>query len=353
MSLPTISRVLAAWGVGGCVRRLSIAIAQSPWTLPAAAPSVPADARLARVAVLLCTYHGQRYLGEQLESIARQTHGRWRLWVSDDGSQDDTPAILDAYRSAWPAGRMAIRPGPRAGVARNFLQLACLDAVGEEADYFAYSDQDDIWEPDKLERAVAWLQRVPADVPALYCSRTRLVDENNAEIGLSPLFTRPASFANALVQNIGGGNTMVFNRAARALLRETGAGVPAALHDWWTYLVVIGCGGQVHYDAYPGLRYRQHRSNQFGSNATWLAKAVRIRALWRGRFRQWNDGNIAALRMLAPRLTPANRDLLERFAKARDMRLVPRLVHLKACGIHRQTMLGNLGLLAAAVLKKI
>ncbi|MGL4860623.1 MAG: glycosyltransferase, partial [Enterobacteriaceae bacterium] len=183
------------------------------------------------VAILLCTWYGQQYLAGQLDSFAAQTHTHWKGWVSDDGSEDDTLTILENYKLKWPAGRLSIHSGPGMGFAANFVSLTCMDCI--DAAYYAYSDQDDIWETDKLERAIQWLATIPAHIPALYCARTRLVDAENNEIGLSPLFSRPPSFANALMQNIGGGNTMVFNNATRALLRETRESYPLITHDWW------------------------------------------------------------------------------------------------------------------------
>ncbi len=306
---------------------------------------------LPKVAILLCTYHGQRYLAEQLDSFATQTHSNWEVWASDDGSEDGTHATLEAYRQKWPKGRLSIHFGPANGFAENFLSLTA--KASNQADYYAYSDQDDLWEVDKLERAVSWLEAIPRNIPALYCSRTRLVDAENNEIGLSPLFSKPPSFANALMQNIGGGNTMVFNNAARALLREAGETTKVITHDWWAYIVVTGCGGKVFYDSYPSLRYRQHDSNVMGMNATWTARFKRIRMLWEGRFRNWNDTNIVGLRKLQHKLTPENREILERFASARQMSLIPRLIHLKRSGIYRQTLFGNLGLIAAAIFGKI
>lgn len=304
-----------------------------------------------KVAILLCTYQGQRYLAEQLDSFSTQTHANWEAWVSDDGSKDGTLAILEAYKQKWPSGRLSIQSGPARGFAANFMSLTC--CAGIEADYYAYSDQDDIWGADKLERAVRCLETISSDIPALYCSRTRLVDADNIEIGLSPLFSRPPSFANALVQNIGGGNTMVFNGAARALLREAGENLAVVTHDWWAYLVVTGCGGKVFYDSTPTLRYRQHSGNLIGMNATWIDRFKRIRMQCQGHFRNWNDCNIAALSKLQDRLTPENRNLLERFAKARQMSLIPRLILLKRIGIYRQTLFGNFSLIAAAIFGKI
>jgi glycosyltransferase involved in cell wall biosynthesis len=302
------------------------------------------------VAILLCTYHGQQYLADQLNSFAAQTHSNWKAWASDDGSQDGTLQILHGFERTWPVGQLSIHAGPAKGFVSNFLSLTCNPGI--QADYYAYSDQDDIWEEDKLERALSWLESVPADIPALYCARTRLVDRDNNEIGFSPLFKNPC-FANALVQNIAGGNTMVFNNAARALLNEAGIQAPIVIHDWWVYLVVAGCGGRIFFDPVPSLRYRQHDLNLVGMNSSWLARLTRMRKLLQGQHREWNLVNIAALRRLETRLTPPNLAVLNNFAKARESSLIPRLVYFLRSGVWRQTWFGNISLLAAAIFKKI
>lgn len=319
--------------------------------IPAAALDTPRPVTAPKVAILLCTYHGQHYLADQLESFEGQSHSNWEVWASDDGSKDETLDILEAYRAKWPAGRLSVHEGPADGFAANFLSLACNDAI--DADLFGFSDQDDVWEPDKLSRAVHWLEAMPEHIPALYCSRTTIVDADNKEIGHSPLFKKHPSFANALMQNIGGGNTMVFNRAARDLIRAVSENKSIVTHDWWSYLVVSGCGGHVFYDAKPTLRYRQHGGNLVGTNATWAARLVRIRMLFDGVFKSWNESNISALRRIEHLLTPENREVFSRFAEAREMGLIPRLIHLKRSGIYRQTLLGNIGLIAGAVFGKV
>jgi glycosyltransferase involved in cell wall biosynthesis len=306
---------------------------------------------LPRVAILLCTYHGQHYLADQFDSFAAQTYPNWEIWASDDGSQDDTHTILESYRRKWGEGRLSIHIGPALGFAANFQSLTCKASI--QADCYAYSDQDDVWEKDKLQRAVQWLNAAPKDVPALYCSRTRLVDANNQDLGFSPLFCKPPSFANALMQNIGGGNTMVFNNAARKLLCEVGESIDVVSHDWWAYIVIAGCGGRVLYDPYPSVRYRQHNGNLVGTNSTWHDRFIRIRMLWAGRFRDWSDRNITGLKQIHNRLTPESRDTLERFAAARKRSLILRLVGLKRSGVYRQTLLGNIGLIVAAILNRI
>lgn len=316
-----------------------------------AAASVGIHRRGPRVAILMCTYHGQHYLADQLDSFDAQTHANWQVWVSDDGSQDDTHVILEQYQRRWGRDRLTVHTGPGAGFAANFLSLSCRTDI--DADYYAYSDQDDIWEADKLERAVSWLSTFPPEVPALYCTRTRLVDEQNRDIGFSPLFTKPASFANALMQNLGGGNTMVFNAAARELLLSASEDIDVVTHDWWLYLLVTGCGGHVRYDTYPSLRYRQHDGNVVGMNANWSARLMRIRMLWEGRFRTYNDQHLHAIEPVRHRLTPDSLARLELVERARQRWLLPRLYGFWRSGVHRQTLLGNIGLLVAAIFNKI
>lgn len=316
-----------------------------------AAKERSAEVNEATVAILLCTHQGQRFLQEQLDSFSDQTHKNWKVWVSDDASDDRTLEILAHFQKKVGADRFFILSGPNTGFCTNFLSLACNEAI--EADFYAYSDQDDYWKSDKLERALKFLQSVPKLTPALYCSRTELVDAHGKHIGFSPLFKKPANFKNALMQNVGGGNTMVFNEAARLLLMKAGVGVQVVTHDWWAYQLISGAGGDVFYDPYPSLFYRQHENNLVGMNSTWSARFKRIKMLWGGRFKNWNDSNIAVLHELQHMLTPENLETFERYVRARQMSLIPRLIHLKRIGIYRQTVFGNLGLIAAAIFRKI
>lgn len=305
-----------------------------------------------RVAILLCTFDGARFLPDQLNSIAAQTHGNWRLIVSDDGSHDATRDIIRGFAIAQlERSRVELRHGPGRGATGNFLSLATDPTI--DADCFAYCDQDDTWAQDKLKRAVDWLQTVPSDVPALYCSRTRLITADGQAYGHSPLFSRPPSFRNALVQNLGGGNTMVFNRAARDLLVQS-AGLEVVAHDWWTYMLVTGAGGQVFYDSEPSLDYRQHGQNQVGANGGLLPSLKRLVMVADGRFSRWNAVNARALTQVEALLTPENRAVLRSFRAVRTSSTgVSRLTALLNTGLYRQTRRGQLALLAAALLGRL
>jgi len=298
----------------------------------------------------MCTKNGAAFLDEQLQSIADQTYSNWALYVSDDGSTDETRKILQQFADSHEQ-KTIVRNGPGEGVCANFLSLATDPTI--DADYFAFSDQDDVWYKDKLQRALSWLVTVPGDVPALYCGRTELVSDDGRSYGLSPLFTRPIAFRNALIQSLGGGNTMVFNKAAKSLLETVGR-LEVVLHDWWMYQLVSAVGGAIRYDPQPALKYRQHLDNLIGSNRGLRALLVRIRVMLSGRFSAWNKMNIAALQRVPPHLiNPQNSAVLQLFAKARTAPLVKRLYYLKQSGVYRQKLLGNIGLLVATVFKRI
>lgn len=302
------------------------------------------------VAVLLCTYNGETHLEEQLKSIFEQGFGNIDLWVSDDGSSDATLDILHTWQRSWTKGRFEIRQGPQQGFAANFLSLVCDPAI--KADYFAYADQDDLWQNDKLNCAKAFFDKYAAK-PALYCSRTSLVNENGKPLKLmSPLFSMPPSFSNALVQSLAGGNTMVMNAKARDLLLRAGP-QDIVSHDWWTYMLVSGCGGEVFYDPNPSIQYRQHCDNKMGTNTGYIAKLKRLRMLMQGSFSEWNERNINSLDKVRYLLMPSSREVLDTFKMAREASLLRRLLIFRKSGVYRQTAEGNIALWFATLLKKL
>ncbi len=302
-----------------------------------------------RVAVLLCSFNGARFLGEQLDSILAQNHYDWHLWVSDDGSVDGSLRILENYRERRCPGRMDIRRGPRKGFAANFLSLVCEETIG--GDYFAYADQDDVWCSDKLSRALAWLSTVDAGVPALYCSRSRLIDETGRFIGLSPMPRHPPDIRNALVENIAGGNTMVFNAAARALLIKAGENVGVQAHDWWTYLAVLAGSGHVYFDQQPTLKYRIHDQNLIGGVRDSLV--MRAKGLIGKRFKKWIDANLNGLARIEGELPEHTRRLLMEFREARKRGGLAGGLAAMRSGIFRQRRSDTLKLWLAFVFRRV
>jgi glycosyltransferase involved in cell wall biosynthesis len=298
----------------------------------------------------MATFNGARFIDEQVRSVDQQTWPTIDIWASDDGSTDATPSALEHWAACWSKGDFTLLPGPGRGFAANFRALLTNPEI--DADYVAFCDQDDVWLADKTQIAVAALEP-HGGRPALYCARTIITDIEGRELSHSPLFRRPPDFANALVQSIGGGNTMVLNRAAHRLIRKAATWTDFVSHDWFAYLIVAGAGGHVSYDETPHVRYRQHGNNLVGSNRGWEAQVDRVKAAFGGRFMRWNDGNLAALEACRDLLTPAAAEMLDRFHRARTGPLPGRLVNLWRSGVYRQTTLGQVSLYAAGLLGKL
>lgn len=211
-----------------------------------------------RVTVLLSTYNGSEFLRQQLDSLYVQTYPDIRILVRDDGSSDSTRAMLEAERAK---GRLELLEGHgNLGPARSFFELL-KSAISTDTEFVAFCDQDDVWQPDKIARAVEKLKGVAGDRPAMYCARAELVDENLAHLGYTEP-PRKIGFGNALVESVATGCTMVLNRNAA---QRVGKHLPrnAVIHDWWCYLVV-SCFGEVVYDEAAVLKYRQHGRNVMG-----------------------------------------------------------------------------------------
>lgn len=304
-----------------------------------------------KVCVLLGTYNGERFLEEQLASLAAQTVSNVDIIVGDDGSSDGTRLILERFRALWTKGTFDILDGPRKGFAENFRFLSL--RAGPDVDFLAFCDQDDVWDADKLEAAIAALLPIPPTTPGAYFSRTLLTDENDNAFGLSPLFSRPPSFRNALVQSIGGGNTLVLNRAGSALFIEACRRTSFVTHDWWAYLIVSGAGGVVHYDPTPHIRYRQHGSNLVGNNVGLAARLSRLRLLLGGRFRGWTDRNLAGLQLCIDLLSPEAGEILGRFRDAREKTGPLAVKALARAGVHRQVPFDDFSFKVAVFLGKV
>lgn len=218
----------------------------------------------ARVVVLMSTYQGESFVSEQLQSILSQLPPQGQVIVRDDGSLDRTADVVDALDD----DRITLIRGNNLGFGPSFLTLLTL--VPPDVDMVMFSDQDDVWLPDKIGRAWQHLNKLGGR-PGLYGSAQMLVDRDLRPLHATPPWPRGPSLASALTENIITGCTAAINRPAIELLQR--AGVPAGVrfHDWWMYLVVSAFG-EVVYDDQPTLFYRQHDGNLIGHGAGWLGR---------------------------------------------------------------------------------
>ncbi|TFD70120.1 glycosyltransferase family 2 protein [Cryobacterium sp. Hb1] len=219
------------------------------------------------VSVALCTYNGAAYLEEQLLSILRQSIPVSEIVVSDDGSTDETLAVLERVVVAWPAVNVVVlRNSAALGVTANFEQAlaACT------GDLIALCDQDDVWWPERLERMVAEFTRRP-ELQMVHAD-ARLVDAAGTPLGHTLLQTlgvsdvdRAAVHAGRAIdaylrRNIVTGATMMVRRE----LVERSRPFPAVwVHDEWMAMVAAATG-LVDLLEEPLTDYRQHGGNQIG-----------------------------------------------------------------------------------------
>ncbi|WP_047033014.1 glycosyltransferase [Hoeflea sp. IMCC20628] len=298
--------------------------------------------------ILMATYEGEKFLQSQLASFAEQDTQHIQINVSDDSRSDRTRDALSEQIKDFRNYDLHYSEGPRKGFVENFraLILNCTP----QTRYFAFSDQDDIWLPDKTSRSLTWLQEQPSDVPALYCGRTQMIDQDGRDMRrLSPLFSRAPAFKNALVQSIAGGNTMTMNRAAFVLLkRSLVKGTPIS-HDWWAYIMVTGAGGAIKYDPQPLTLYRQHGDNIVGENSSYAARAARLQMVMDGTWRRWQDVHLKLLADNWEELTPDAQSVTNSFMEARRISPIGRLNWLRQSGVWRQTKFGTASLYIATL----
>jgi len=287
-----------------------------------------------RVAILLSTYNGERWIDAQLESISRQTWPDIRLHIRDDGSTDGTPGRLRDFAQTSRLSD-AVVFGNNVGVFTCFMSL--LADADETAAYFAFCDQDDVWMPDKCERAVKLLQSVEKDIPAMVYTRLQYTDEDLRKTGMSPIPTQ-SGFHTALVQNQATGCTIVMNAAARKKILES---VPewALMHDWWCYLVVSAFG-KVIYDPHPSILYRKHSSNVTPASPNWLWELYNRFKRFRGEgdiTEKVTDQAREFQKRYGHQLIDQNKAILDGFLEARAKGVFGRLGYALRMPVRRNT----------------
>ncbi|MGC6769606.1 glycosyltransferase [Enterococcus sp. LJL51] len=216
------------------------------------------------VQVLLSYYNGEKYIKEQVESIHRQEGPfKVKLLIRDDGSPEPFPKFLKE-------GNQEVIAGTNIGPKLSFLEL--LKKSDSSCSYFAFSDQDDYWESDKLAVAVEKLKKY--EEPALYISKTQLTDLNLKKTGLDNFEEGAFSFGRIVIKNNGVGCTMVMNKALRDTVNSISikSNNSNFLHDHLIYMICLGVGGTVIYDSTPHIFYRQHEKNVVGDRSTLLEK---------------------------------------------------------------------------------
>lgn len=229
------------------------------------------------IAVLLAAYNGEKWLTEQIDSILVQKQVDVHIYISLDYSNDNSLELCDFYVSKY--DNVTLLPyGERfGGAGKNFFRLV-LDVDFNRHDFIAFSDQDDIWNSDKLIRAVKELDRYDcysSNVSAFWDDgRELLIDKAQPQRGWDFLF-----------EAAGPGCTYVFKRDLalvfqKWLIKKYDEVVnKISLHDWLLYAFARHHNYRWLIDSEPSMHYRQHANNQVGTNNNWLAAKKRLQLI--------------------------------------------------------------------------
>ena len=211
------------------------------------------------IQVLLSTFNGEKYLAEQLDSILNQEGVNINCLIRDDGSSDNTIEVITEYLIQ--DYRVNIfENGENIGFAKSFYKL--VENSGNYS-YYAFSDQDDIWMPRKLNNAILMIEKFD-HIPCMCYCNCDIVDEYKNHICYmyrEKNISKTAS--HAILENVAPGCTIVFNKLAKKYFLY-GNKDRIAFHDYWMY-VICSYLGKVIYDPTPNILYRQHQNNIIGT----------------------------------------------------------------------------------------
>lgn len=229
------------------------------------------------VLVLMSTYNGEKYIREQLDSIIAQENVSVKILIRDDGSKDSTVQIIDEYQKKYP-DCIILEHGNNIGCRDSFLWLM-KEAVNNylDYDYYAFSDQDDIWLKRKLYAGTLALQKSDSQYK-LYFSEYKLVNPQLRPLG-KKTYKYKYTLGEAFMTQPCIGCSMMFNYD---LLKEASLAKTSLFnyHDAWMYELAMTLGCDLLTESKEYMLYRQHNNNAVGNHQTFTDR-------WKRRFHQF------------------------------------------------------------------
>ncbi|MGI8787490.1 MAG: glycosyltransferase family 2 protein [Pyrinomonadaceae bacterium] len=233
-----------------------------------------------KVSIALCTYNGEKFLREQLESFTRQIHLPDELIICDDGSSDATAEIAEEFAQTAPLSVAVHVNETNLGSTKNFEKAIALCT----GDYVFLSDQDDVWLPEKTGRFLAEFEK--SEKVGMVFADAELVGENLEplkhnlwEFSFTPDERRQAKngrmFEVLLRKNVVTGATMAFRAEFQEMFSPIPIDVPNTIHDAWIALV-IAANAEVRLLEKPLILYRQHAGQQLGIDWRYKEKLGKI-----------------------------------------------------------------------------
>ena len=223
------------------------------------------------VNVLISTYNGEAYIKEQIDSVLTQTYPAVKIYVRDDGSQDGTLEILRKYQVL---GKIELIEGNNVGYGRSFMDLL---RRTQDGDYWAFCDQDDVWDSKKIENAVEKIRTLPQEEPNMYFHNFSVTDEFLEEQSVYRNRIPEYSFSMAITECLHLGFATVINQPFRNMMLRADID-RISTHDWWAELIVMEFGN-LYTDDYIGAKHRRIDASVSSSNLStrvkWFWKALK------------------------------------------------------------------------------
>ena len=286
------------------------------------------------VNILMSTYNGQEFLAEQIRSIQAQTFTDWVLLIRDDGSRDRTREIIADFAKQDSRIHL-INPDSteNLGVIKSFHALVQY----QRADVYFFSDQDDVWLPDKLQVTLETAQAYPADQPLMIYTDLKVVNQDlqvmNESMIRSQSHHANTELVQELTENTVTGGTSMINHALAELWTVTD---DILMHDWYLALLATAFGKLVYVDQ-PTELYRQHAENVLGARtlSKRFKKWIRPHVLFSVYWDLIRNSQKQASHLLALPLAPTDRNLVEAFVTIMDKPMPERYRILKTYGLRK------------------
>lgn len=306
---------------------------------------------MSMVTIVMTTYNGEKYVGEQIESILSSSYKDVELFIYDDGSKDDTLSILRNYESLSPDIIHVFQNEVNLGVNTNFLSAICKTTT----EYVMLCDQDDVWKPNKIAITLKRMRnmevQIGKEIPLAVFTDAVVVDSElkvlkNSFFESGHLNPNKIDLPHLLMENKLIGCTVMVNSALRKVLQGHKLPQEAKFHDWWLALIASAFG-RIGYVNESTLFYRQHGENVVGNTGFLTYFKDRITSL------RTQKDSLIALQHQAEEFSNIygdfipmkNKLTIDRFASLQKVNMIERRMNILKYGYLKTGLVRNIGLM--------
>ncbi len=306
---------------------------------------------MSTVAVIMTTYNGEKFVGEQIDSILASTYQDFELFIFDDGSKDQTMSVLEDYERNYPDKIHVSQNKTNLGVTLNFLSALSRTTM----DYIMFCDQDDVWMKHKIALTLKRMRNMEAQIgrdnPLAVFSDACVVDQNLNEINRSFFRTghlnpQKTDLSHILMENKLIGCTVMVNAALRRVLQSNKLPEKAKYHDWWIALIASSFG-KIGFINECTLYYRQHEDNVVGGASFYDYVRNRLRTLKNQKeaIRVLERQAEEFLALYGGDLSDQNSEIIRIFSELDQLGFIRKKLIWLSSGYRKSGLIRNLGVL--------